>query len=167
MAAGRIDDVLRDAQLGADKECVGLTGHADAQLIRRHQRFYVEFTAGVDDTGRFQRVNFHFGVVGGSHQQAALAAQLLQDADSQRSTLGGVSTGPQFIQQGQRAVPGQLQNAADALHMAGEGGQALFDALLVADVYQVFPKAADNAALVCWNQEAVLRHGVEQTCRFQ
>ena len=77
MITGGIDDAFRNAQLGTDEERVGLTGHADAQLIRRHQRFYVEFTAGVDDTGRFQRVNFHFGVVGGSHQQAALAAQLL------------------------------------------------------------------------------------------
>ena len=167
MAAGGVDDVLRDTQLSADEERIGLAGHADAELVGGHQRFDVELAAGVDDTGGFQRVDFHLGIVGGSHQQAALAAQLFQNADSQRSTLGGVGTGTQLVQQGQRTVPGQIQNAADALHVAGEGGKALLNALLVADIHKIFTEGADDAALMRWDQKAILRHGVEQASRFQ
>ena len=47
----------------------------------------------------------------------------------------------------------QIQNAADALHVAGEGGQALLDALFVADIHEVFLKVADDAALMGGNQK--------------
>ena len=51
--------------------------------------------------------------------------------------------------------------------MAGEGRQALFDALLITDVNEIFVKMADNAALMRRDQEPVLRHRVEQAGCFQ
>ena len=46
----------------------------------------------------------------------------------------------------------QFQNAGDLLHVAGEGGQALFDALFVADVHEELVKHADLTALVGGDQ---------------
>ena len=51
--------------------------------------------------------------------------------------------------------------------MAREGGQALLDALLIADVHKEFIKDADLAALIRRDEEAALRHCAKQTCRFQ
>ena len=166
MIARGINDFFRDAELGADKERVGFARHADTEFIGGHQRLHVKFAAGIDDAGSFQRVDFQFCVVGRRHQQAALAAQPFQNADSQRCALGGVGARTQLVQQGQGSVACQIQNAADALHVAGEGGQALLDALFVADIHEVFLKVADDAALMGGNQETVLGHGVEQACGF-
>ena len=62
---------------------------------------------------------------------------------------------------------GKLQNAGDLFHVAGEGGKALLNALLIADVYQKFIKHADLAALVCRDQKAALCHSTQQTGSFQ
>ena len=105
--------------------------------------------------------------MGGRHQQHTTAAQLLDDGDCQRSTLGGVCACSQFVQQDQCAGHGQFQDAGDLLHVAGEGGQALFDALLVADVHEKLVKYANLAALVGGNEETALCHGTQQTGRFQ
>ena len=51
--------------------------------------------------------------------------------------------------------------------MAGKGGQALLNALLIANIYQKFIKYADLAALVSRDQKAALRHGTQQTGGFQ
>ncbi len=51
--------------------------------------------------------------------------------------------------------------------MAGEGGKALLNALLIADVYQKFIKHADLAALVCRDQKTALCHSAQQTGGFQ
>ena len=51
--------------------------------------------------------------------------------------------------------------------MAGEGRQALFDALLITDVHKVLVKMADDAALMRRDQEPILRHRVEQAGCFQ
>ena len=162
-----INDLLRDTQLCADQEGVRLARHADAELIGRHQRLDVKFTAGVHHAGRFQRIDLQLGVVGRRHEQTALTAQPLQNTDGQRCTLGRVGARAQLVQQGQGRRAGQLQNAADPLHMAGEGRQALFDALLITDVNEIFVKMADNAALMRRDQEPVLRHRVEQAGCFQ
>jgi len=162
-----VDNFLRDAELGADEEGVRFARHADAQFIGGHQRFDVELAAGVDDAGRFQRVDLQLSVVGRSHEQTALTAQLLENADGQRRALGRVGARAQLVKQGQRGVARQVENAADALHVAGEGGQALLNALLVADVHKVLVKMADDAALVRGDQEAVLGHRVEKARGFE
>ena len=105
--------------------------------------------------------------MGRRHEQTALTAQPFQNADGQRCTLGRVGACAQLVEQGQRGVARQVENAADPLHMAGEGRQTLFDALLITDVNEIFVKMADNAALMRRDQEPVLRHRVEQTGCFQ
>ena len=164
---GRLDDPLGDAQLFADEEGVGFARHADAQLVGGPQGLEVEFAAGVDDAGRFEGKDLQLGVVGGGHQQNAAAAQLLDDGDGQSRAFGRVGAGAQLVQQHKGAGGGQFQNAGDLGHVAREGGQALLDALLVADVHQILLKDADLAALVRRDQKAALGHGAEQTGRLE
>ena len=158
---GDADLVQRDAELLADEEGVGFAGNADAQLVCGAQRLKVKFTAGIDDAFRLQSEDLQLCIVGGRHQQHTTAAQLLDDGDCQRSTLGGVCACSQLVQQDQCAGHGQFQDACDLLHVAGEGRQALFDALLVADVHEEFVKYADLAALIGGNEEAALCHGTQ------
>ena len=105
--------------------------------------------------------------MGGGHQQHAAAAQFLNDGNSQCSALSGVGAGTQLVQQHQRMRHGKLQDSGDLFHVAGEGGKALLNALLVADVYQKFVKYADLAALIGRDQKAALRHSTQQTGGFQ
>ena len=86
--------------------------------------------------------------MGGGHQQHAAAAQFFNDGHSQRGTLGRVGTGTQLVQQHKGVRHGQLQNAGDLFHMAGEGGKALLDALLIADVHEEFVEDTDLTALI-------------------
>ena len=162
-----LNDPLRDAKLLTDEECVGLARHADAQLIGRAQRFQIEFAAGVHNALGLQCEHLELCIVGGGHQQHAAAAQFFNDGHSQRGTLGRVGTGTQLVQQHKSVRHGQLQNAGDLFHMAGEGGKALFDALLIADVHEKLIEHADLAALVGRDQETTLCHRAQQTGRFQ
>ena len=105
--------------------------------------------------------------MGGRHQQNATASQLLNDGNCQRGALGGIGTGTQLVQQHKGVRHGQFQNTGDLLHVAGEGGKALLNALLIADIYQKFIKYADLAALVCRDQKTALCHSAQQTGGFQ
>ena len=51
--------------------------------------------------------------------------------------------------------------------MTGKGGQALLDALLIADVHEEFVEDTDLTALIRRDEEAALCHCTKQTCRFQ
>ena len=162
-----LNDSLRDAQLFADEERVRFARHADAELVGRAQGLKVELAAGVDNALGFQRKDLQFGIVGGSHQQHAAAAEFLDDGHGQRCTLSRVGTGTQLVQKNEGVRHSQFQNAGDLLHVAGEGGQALFDALFVADVHEELVKHADLTALVGGDQKAALRHGAKQAGCFQ
>ena len=100
MCARRVDDTLRDAELGADQKRVGFARHADTELVGGHQAFDIKLAACVDNAGRFKRKHLEFGIVGSGHQQRVAAAQLLQNADGKRRAFGRVGTGAKFVQQG-------------------------------------------------------------------
>ena len=162
VAAGCVNDGFRNAQLGADEKSVGFARHPHAEPVGGHEAFHIEFAAGIDHAGGLQRVDLQLRIMGGCHDKASLPPQLLQQADRQRCALGRVGAGAQLVQQRQRAGTGQFQNPGDAFHVAGEGGQALLDALLVTDVHQIFLKMTDGAVLVGGNQKSILSHGIEQ-----
>ena len=105
--------------------------------------------------------------MGGRHQQHTTAAQLLNDGNCQRGALGGIGTGTQLVQQHKGVRHGKLQYAGDLFHVAGEGGQALLNALFVADIHQKFIKHTYLATLVSRNQKTALCHGAQQTGGFQ
>ena len=167
MLLGSLNDAAGDAKLFADQECIGFARYAHAQLIGGAQGLQIKLTTGVDHALSLQRKDLQFRIVGGSHQQHTTAAQLLNDCNCQRGTFGGVGTGTQLVQQHKGVRHGQFQNAGDFFHVAGEGGQALLNALFIADIYQKFIEHADLAALVCRDQKAALCHGTQQTGGFQ
>ena len=167
MLLGSLNNTAGDAQLFADQECVGFARYAHAQLIGGTQRFQIKLAAGVDHTLSLQCKNLQFCIVGGRHQQHTTAAQLLNDGNCQRGTLGGIGTGTQLVQQHKGVRHGKLQNTGDFFHVAGEGRQALLNALFIADIYQKFIKHADLAALVCRDQKTALCHSAQQTGGFQ
>ena len=167
MLLGGLDDPLRNAQFFADEERVGFAGHADAQLIGGPQRFQVKLTAGIDHAGGLQRKDFQLRIVGGGHQQDTPAAQFFDDGHSQGGAFRRVGAGAQLIQKHQSAGTGQFQNAGDFGHVTREGGQALLDALFVADVHQILLEHTDFAAFVCRDQEAALGHGAQQAGRLE
>ena len=167
MLLGSLNDATGDAQLFADQESVGLARYAHTQLIGWAQGLQIKLAAGIDHALSLQRKDLQFRIVGGRHQQYTTAAQLLNDGNSQCGPLGRVGAGAQLVQQHKGVRHGKLQNTGDLFHVAGEGGKALFNALLIADVYQKFIKHTDLTALVCRDQKAALCHSTQQTGSFQ
>ena len=167
MLLGSLDNTAGYPQLFADQESVGLARYAHTQLIGGAQGLQIKLAAGVDHALSLQRKNLQFRIVGGSHQQYATASQLLNDGNCQCGTLGRVGAGAQLVQQHKGVRHSQFQNTGNFFHVAGEGGKALLNALLIADVYQKFIKHADLAALVCRDQKTALCHSAQQTGGFQ
>jgi hypothetical protein len=64
----------------------------------------------------------------------AALAQVVEQRAGDRGALLGVGAGAQLVEQDQRAAVGIAQHAHDAQDVRREGGQALLQALLVADV---------------------------------
>ena len=158
MLLSGLNDAAGDAKFFADQECVGFARYAHTQLIGGAQGLQIKLTAGVDHALRLQCKNLQLRIVGGSHQQYTTAAQLLNDGNCQRGTLGGVGACAQLVQQHKGVRHGQFQNAGDLFHVAGEGGKALLNALFIADIYQKFIKHTDLTALVSRDQKAALCH---------
>ena len=104
--------------------------------------------------------------MGGCHHPGALTAQFFNDAHRQCRAFRRVGTGAQLIQKHQRTLPRLLKDACDLLHVAGKRRQALLNALLIANVHQIFLEHAHRAALVGRNQEAALGHGAQKPRRF-
>ena len=167
MLLGSLDNTAGYPQLFADQECVGLARYAHTQLIGWAQGLQIKLAAGVDHALCFQCKDLQLCIVGGRHQQYTTAAQLLNDGNSQCGTLGRVGAGTQLVQQHKGVRHSQFQNTGDFFHVAGEGGKALLNALLIADVYQKFIKHADLATLVCRDQKTALCHSAQQTGGFQ
>ena len=66
--------------------------------------------------------------------------QVGKDGNRQCGTLGGIGTGSQLIKENQRLFIGLFPERNDICHMGGEGTQALFNALLIADIGKHFGK---------------------------
>ena len=130
----RVDQVFRQPQPPADFKGVALSRHPDAQPVGRPQRFHVELHGGVLHALRRQGKSLQFAVVGRRERSHADVKQPGQDALCQRRAFGGVRARAQFVKQHQ--VPGRhlVHDLHDVRHVPAEGAQALFDALLVADI---------------------------------
>ena len=72
--------------------------------------------------------------VGGAQHPALAPGQGLEQGDAQGGALLGVGAGAQLVQQHQPAPPGLGQDRLQVQDVAGEGGQAADQGLVVADV---------------------------------
>ena len=167
MCLRRADDLCGKSELFTDEERIGFSRHTDADAVCGAERFDVEFTAGVLHAGRFQRKELELRIVRRRHDFCARRAHVLDDRDSQRRTLCRVGARAELVHQNERSRPDVAQDLRDVADMSRERRQALFDALLVADVGKDVFKHAHGTRLVRRDQIAVLRHGAQQSGCFQ
>ncbi|MPN43950.1 hypothetical protein SDC9_191511 [bioreactor metagenome] len=80
--------------------------------------------------------------------------------------FGGVGARAQLVEKREGADPYILCDLNDVLHVGGEGGQALLDALLVADIGKDVFKNRDLASLVGANLQTGGRHRAEKPDGF-
>ena len=93
-----------------------------------------------------------------SHHTAAHFAAEFDDGHSQRRAFRRVGASAQFIKKYQRAVIALANHIHNGAHMAGEGGKALGNGLLIADIRQDRIKSRKGAAVPCRNMQAALCH---------
>ena len=92
---------------------------------------------------------------------------MLDDGNGQGRALNGVGAGAQLIKQNQAVPVRLLQNGDNGLHVGGERGQALLNALLVADVRQHPLVHGHLAAIPHRDMQAALGHQSQQAQSFQ
>ena len=142
-----IDQEAGQPQLAGNGKSVTLAGDTDEQTVGGAQGLHVELAAGIFYAVGGQGVHLDLAVVGGGHDAHIHVVKEIDDGDGQGSTLGGVGTGTQLIEQYQAVGVGLLQDPHDVGHVGGEGTQVLLDALLIADVSIHFLEQSQLGAL--------------------
>ena len=89
------------------------------------------------------------------------------DRDGERRALDRVGTGAQLVEQHKVALTAAVHDGDDGLHVGGEGGQALLDALLVADVRVNMLEQANLGLLTRRDVQTARRHEREQAERLE
>ena len=111
-------------------------GSPEAERVERPQRPHVHPDRGVGGALRRAGPRLHPRVVGGRDHQGALVDEPGDDGLRQAGALVGVGAGGGLVEQHQRPPAGGLHDRDEPAHVGGEGGEALRDRLVVADVGQ-------------------------------
>ena len=158
----RLDDVVGQAQLLGDGEGVALAGDADHEPVGGLQGLDIELAAGVDDALGPHGVGLELGVVGGRQGPDLSDMAEIEDGDGERRALGGVGAGSQLVKEAEALAVDPAEDVHDGLHVGGEGGQALLDALLVSDVGVDIPEEGELASVAGRDMEAGHAHELEE-----
>ena len=164
---GLVDDLPGQAQPLGDGEGVGLAGDADEEPVGGGQGVDVKLTGGVLHPGGGHGVHLQLGVVSGGGHQGPQLPGLLDDGGSQGRALDGVGARAQLIEEDEGLVVRLLQNAHNVHHVGREGGEALGDGLLVADIGQYAVENHHCAVVRHRNVESTLGHQSQQTDGLQ
>ena len=105
--------------------------------------------------------------MGGRHHPGAHFPAEFDQGNGQSRALGGICARAQLIVEDQSSAVALGHHVYDGAHMAGEGGQALGNGLLVADVRQNGVKGRERASVPRGHMEAALGHERQQTDGFQ
>ena len=105
--------------------------------------------------------------MGGGHHTGAHFPAELDKGNGQGRALGRVGTGAQLVIEHQGSAVALGHHIHNGAHMAGEGGKALCDGLLVTDVGKNGVKGGKGAAVSCRHMEAALCHQGQQADGFQ
>ncbi len=157
-------------QTPRDGQRVGTAGQTDAQFVGRAQRLDVELDRRVAHTRCVVSIELEIAVVRRRKGRDAAIAQVIQQRHGQRRAFLRIGARAQLVEQHQALRVGLLQDVDDVGHVAGEGAEALLDALLVADVGVDAFEDTQLAALVNREHHARLRHerqqadGLERDC---
>ena len=161
-----LEDFLGQPQLPGNGESIGLAGNADEQPVGRPQGLHVKLAGGVDNPLGAHSVELQLGVVGGGHHPAAHFPAEFDDGGGQGRTLRRVSARAQLVKEHQGSVVALGYHIHNGAHVAGEGGKALGNGLLVADVGKNGLKGRKSAPVSRRNVQAALGHQGEQTDGF-
>ena len=153
-----VDDLRGEAQTAADLEGVGLAGDADIEPVGGTEPIHVEFHGGVLHPIPGQGEGLDLAVMGGGHGPAALLLEPFQDGLGKSSPLQGVRARAQLIEKHQGVLVRLLDDGHQVGHMGAEGGQALLDGLLVADVRKDLIEDGDLAPLLRRQEQAAHGH---------
>ena len=105
--------------------------------------------------------------MGRSGHAGAHLTGIADNGNRQSRTLNRVGTRTQFVEQHEVALPAAVHDGHDGLHVRGERGQALLDALLVTDIGVNMLKQADFRLLVRRDMQAAGSHERQQTEGFE
>ena len=105
--------------------------------------------------------------MGGGGDHGAALSGVLDDGDGQGRALGGIGAGPQLIKKQEGTLAAFGEDVHNVGHMGREGGEALFNALLVADIGQDMPENRQIAAVRGGDMETALVHRGEQADGLQ
>ena len=103
---------------------------------------------------------------GGGDLRAA-GADVLDDRDGEGRALDRVGARAQLVEEDEGIAVRLVEDIDNGLHVRGEGGKALLDALLVADVGENAGEHAHRAAVARGNVQSALRHQAEEAERFE
>ena len=141
--AGVADDRGGQPEPLGDREGLAAARQADPEVIGRRERLEVELDGRVPDVGGRVGVDLQLGVVGRRGHQGAGAQEVVEQGLGQGRALRRVGPRPELVEQDERRGAGGRRDPHDRAQVAGEGGEALGDALLVPDVgEQVAPGRA-------------------------
>ena len=165
--AGFFQNLLGKPQLAGNGKGIGLAGDADEQLVGGLQCLHVKFAGGIDNPLGAHGIELQLGIVGGSHHPAAHFAAELNQRNGKGGTFRRVRTGTQLIIQHQRPVVALSHHVHNGFHVAGKGGKALGNGLLIANVGQDGIKGRKHAAVPRRDMKAALCHQGQKTNGFQ
>ncbi len=163
---GGLNDIAGQAQLFGNREGIALAGDTDGQAVGGLQGLHIEFAGGVFDAVRTQGIDLEFTVM--RSRQSADSADMheIEDTDGQGRAFRGIGAGTQLVEQAQAVFIYPAEDIHDGRHMGGEGGQALFNALLISDIREDFPEEGKLTAVPGRNVEAGHAHQLKEADRL-
>ncbi len=109
-------------------------GRAVDQLVGRRERVSVEAEGRARDPVGRGRVGLERVVVARRDNRRAAAAEVVDDRHAERAPLDGVGARSDFVEQHERRNGEPAVHRDDVRDVRGEGAEARFDRLLVADI---------------------------------
>ena len=166
-SAGILDHRCRQTQPVGDLEGEAPPRHPVVEAVGGGVRLGVEAEAGAGDALRGRRVRLQQVVVRRRRHERAATTEALYDGRAERAALRGIGPRADFVQQDERRQRESLVHLDDVRDVAREGGQAVGDGLVVADVREHRPEDAHSRAPGGRHVQAGLGHQDQQPGRLQ
>jgi len=131
---GVLDEGFGQAEALGDDEGIAAARGADEEAEGGEEGLGVELDGGVFDAGGGEGVAFEPAEVGGGEDVGAEFAEAVKDGGGKGDAFDGVGAGAEFVEEDEGAAVGAGEDLDEATDVGGEGGEALFEALFVADV---------------------------------
>ena len=162
-----LDDLRRDAQPGGDLERQAAPGRPVREPVVRREGVRVEAERRAGNARGGGRVRLEQLVVRRGHDHGAARAEVLDERRTQRAALHRVRARADLVEQDERGQLQVLVHRHDVADVAGEGGDAGRDRLLVSDVREDRAKHGHPRPRRRRHVQPGLRHEGQQPRRLQ